>query len=202
MSLGADALFEPRALARLLAARPPRVLSRAMAPKRSAVAVILRATASGPEVLLMRRVQHDKDRWSGHVSFPGGMAQAEDADSMATATRETLEEVGLDLERDGRLIGRTDDQIAIARGRTLPMAITPWVFELIRDVPPVLGPEAESIFWLPLQAVLDGTLDAPYPYKMGAVPMELPSWRYRGYVIWGLTHRMLQALVEIAGGSR
>ncbi len=43
---------------------------------------------------------------SGEVSFPGGRAEAEDADLVATALREANEEVGLDAATEGvRVLG-------------------------------------------------------------------------------------------------
>lgn len=46
-------------------------------------------------VLLTQRTDHLTDH-PGQISFPGGRVEAEDADAVATALRETSEEVGLD----------------------------------------------------------------------------------------------------------
>ncbi len=50
-----------------------------------------------PEVLFIRRAGRAGDRWSGHVALPGGKRDPEDADDLAAAIRETMEEVGLDV---------------------------------------------------------------------------------------------------------
>ena len=39
---------------------------------------------------------------AGQIAFPGGRQQAEDADAVATALRETEEEVGLDPAASSR----------------------------------------------------------------------------------------------------
>ena len=50
------------------------------------------------EVLFIKRAVRSGDRWTGHVAFPGGKREAEDADDSVAAIRETQEEVGLDLD--------------------------------------------------------------------------------------------------------
>ena len=49
------------------------------------------------EVLFIKRAGREGDRWSGHVALPGGGRDPTDLDDLATAVRETGEEVGLDL---------------------------------------------------------------------------------------------------------
>ena len=70
-----------------------------LVPKESAsVAVIFRNLDGGEEaVLLIRRAEREGDPWSGQVAFPGGMVSVADESFEATARRETLEEVGIDL---------------------------------------------------------------------------------------------------------
>ena len=190
--------LRPDVLTRVLDGRRPRVISRIVAPRRAAVAVILRDGPAGVEVLLMERVRRASDRWSGQISFPGGMADATDADLLDTARRETHEEVGLALSRS-QCIGRSDDQVGIASGVALPMAITPYIFYV--DGPPpelALGPEAAQAFWLPLAPVLAGEFDALHIWRKGPLSKELPCWRYEGFVIWGLTHQMMRHIVDVA----
>jgi 8-oxo-dGTP pyrophosphatase MutT (NUDIX family) len=172
------------------------------AGRRAAVAMFLREGPAGPEVLLMKRREHAGDRWSGHVSLPGGKEHPGDRDLVATAVRETLEEVGIDLARSGRLVGRLDGLRAIAEGKLLPMTITPFVFVALDGEHVVaLRDEAESTFWLPLAAAASGALDASYAYKLGPLPLELPCWRFDGYVVWGLTYQMLRGLIQVTGGG-
>ncbi|HKA86013.1 MAG TPA: CoA pyrophosphatase [Haliangiales bacterium] len=168
--------------------------------RRAAVAAVFRFDLGRPEVLLMKRSERAGDRWSGHVSFPGGREEAGDPDLLATAVRETLEEVGLDLRRSARLLGRLGATRAVARGRVLPMTITPFVFNLVADAPLALREEAESAFWFPLDRAAAGALDDTYTYRLGPIPLNLPCWRYEGYVVWGLTYQMLRGLLAVVGG--
>jgi 8-oxo-dGTP pyrophosphatase MutT (NUDIX family) len=63
----------------------------------AAVLVPIIARADGFSVLLTRRTDH-LSAHAGQVSFPGGRMEAADADAIATAVRETREEVGIGAE--------------------------------------------------------------------------------------------------------
>jgi 8-oxo-dGTP pyrophosphatase MutT (NUDIX family) len=168
--------------------------------RRAAVAVVLRAGEAGPDVLLMERAVREGDRWSGQISFPGGREEEHDESLVATAMRETREEVGLDLARGARPIGVLEPMRAIARGKILPMTITPFVFHLAE--PPgelVLNHEAVATFWLPLADAARGAFDGEYEYKLGPVKMRFPCWIYEGRSVWGLTYQMLRQLLTRVG---
>src|SRR5262245_39280770 len=165
--------------------------------RRASVAAIFSFAGGRPGVLLMKRRERASDRWSGHVSFPGGMEAPGDVDLVATAIRETLEEVGVDLARSARLIGRLDTQRAMAQGKLLPMTITPHVFVTIEVPDAAPREEAEACFWLPLDEAATGMLDASYRYDLGPVPLNLPCWKFAGFTVWGMTYHMLQKLLAL-----
>ncbi len=165
----------------------------------AAVAIILRQTLEtplAPDVLLMRRAEHPEDRWSGQISLPGGHRDPEDVSLLATAVRESREEVGVDLERAGRLLGRLPSVQARARGKVVPMGIAPFVFEVTAPVEPAPGPEAQEVFWFPLASARDGEFDDEHRYRRDdGLLRKLPSWRFEERVVWGLTHHMLSELI-------
>jgi 8-oxo-dGTP pyrophosphatase MutT (NUDIX family) len=163
--------------------------------RRAAVAIALEL-GGPPRVLLMRRVRQPRDPWSGQISLPGGGREPEDADLLATALRETREELGVDLARDARLLGALAPRAARARGKVLAMDVSPFVFALDRAVTPALGAEAEEAFWLPLDRVLRGELDDVYAYRRDdGTALELPAWRFEERVVWGMTHHILCDLI-------
>jgi 8-oxo-dGTP pyrophosphatase MutT (NUDIX family) len=178
-------------VARRLAVAPARLASPLW--PRCAVAMVLR----GDDVLLMRRAVRRGDRWSGHVSLPGGGEELRDADLLATAVRETVEEVGLDLTRSARFLGRLAPHWAMTRGLPRPMSITPFVFAVDGPVELALGREASAAFWFPLGAAASGALDGVHPYRLGPLRRQLPCWRHEGQVVWGLTFDMLQRLLAL-----
>jgi 8-oxo-dGTP pyrophosphatase MutT (NUDIX family) len=164
---------------------------------RAAVAIVLRDGASGVELLLIRRAEHERDPWSGHVGFPGGRAEPEDASLEATAVRETAEETGIDLARDARLLGRLDDLRALAKGKPVDLVIAPFVFRLLRPAEGTPSHEVVSLHWLPLATLLDPAVRAPLDVQHEGVTVPLPSLRAGGLVIWGLTYRMFANFAEL-----
>lgn len=172
---------------------PPRFFQRG-----AAVAVLLRFADSdgGPGVLLMRRVEHPKDPWSGHVSLPGGRAEPGDGSAAATASRETEEEVGVDLARHGELLGHLPPLKPLLTVTARPLQVVPVVFLVNGEVHPEAREEAQRVFWLPLETAAAGALDSTFRYRLGPISKEFPCWRHDGEVIWGLTYRVLRTLLS------
>jgi 8-oxo-dGTP pyrophosphatase MutT (NUDIX family) len=163
----------------------------------AAVAVCLRPGRAAPEALFIRRAEFEGDPWSGQVAFPGGRREPADGSLWETAVRETREETGLDLGELGTRLGRLDD--VHPRTRVLPsIAITPFVVAVPRDAEARVGSEVRAVAWIPLP-------ELARPERRGEVQLSLPSGvrvhpsiRYADYEIWGITHRIVVQLLEIA----
>jgi 8-oxo-dGTP pyrophosphatase MutT (NUDIX family) len=167
---------------------------------RAAVALVLREGETGSlELLFIRRAEHDLDPWSGHVGFPGGRAEPGDAGLEATAVRETLEETGLDLARDGERLGALDEVRALARGRPVDLVIAPFIFRLRRLLDGARSGEVVSLHWLPLERLLAPETQSTTQVEHEGAMLELPCLRIDGLVIWGLTYRMFENLVHLSG---
>jgi 8-oxo-dGTP pyrophosphatase MutT (NUDIX family) len=165
---------------------------------RAAVAIIIREGTDGPQVLLIRRAEHPADAWSGHMAFPGGREDPDDENLIATAIRETFEEVALDLGQAGRLLGQLAPLPAVARGRPVGMTIVPFVFELIADAELRYSEEVVDAVWVPLNPLLQGQLRTTFAVERGGGErVELPAHDVNGRIVWGLTYRMLDSLFEL-----
>lgn len=146
----------------------------------------------------MKRVERADDPWSGHISLPGGRVDPRDPDLLATAIRETQEELGIDLA-GARVLGSLPALSPFTSGPA-GVEVTPFVFVTNAPVEPQPGPEAQCAFWLPIELAASGALDETYTYP--GTTRTFPSWRYENYTIWGLTWRILGDLLAVAAIRR
>jgi len=187
-------------LARVLGGREP--LRVGTDVPRAAVALVLRdGEPGGIELLFIRRAEHEKDPWSGHMGFPGGRAEPGDAGLEGTAVRETLEETGLDLATDGERIGALDEVKALARGRPVDLVIAPFVFRLRRRLDGAPSHEVVSLHWLPLEKLRAPATRSTLQYQHEEMVLDLPCLRIDGLVIWGLTYRMFENFASVLGAG-
>jgi 8-oxo-dGTP pyrophosphatase MutT (NUDIX family) len=205
MSLGStelDRLAAHSAVVRLvrsLAERPGRAVEVGPEVRRAAILLTLRLREDGePEVLMIKRADAEGDPWSGHIALPGGRMEPADDDLSVTAVRETWEETGVDVTRDGRLLGALDD--LMPRSPTLaPIVIRPYVALVRADVAIAPSHEVAAAFWVPLSV-----LRAPAAWGTGAVQVRegernVSVFRHGEYVVWGLTERVLRQFLAYVG---
>jgi len=154
------------------------------------VAIIIDPTDRGGSVLLIRRRELKGDPWSGQIAFPGGRMSTGDADLLQTAIREAKEEVGVQL-KDHEFLGH----LPLVETRSRRMRVLPAAFQLKSAVVVHPNVEVTETFWVPL-----GDLE-----KLEVVSSEVtveegrltvPSYEYEGHVIWGLTFRVLNLLLN------
>jgi 8-oxo-dGTP pyrophosphatase MutT (NUDIX family) len=178
-----------------LGSRPPARVS-AEVGRRAAVALVLRDGPTGVELLFIRRAEHPEDPWSGQMAFPGGRSEPGDADLLATAVRETAEEIGVDLSREGEYLGSLDEVRAMARLRPVDLAITPFVFRLRGDVALSPNHEVRSTHWIPLEELVREDRRSVMDYAYQGSTLQFPCLRVEDVVIWGLTYRMFVGFQE------
>ncbi|WP_437774274.1 NUDIX hydrolase [Sorangium sp. So ce1097] len=176
--------------------------------RQAAVAAILRAPGAAldaagdgdpaeAELLLIRRAEHPRDPWSGHMALPGGRRDPVDERLLDTAIRETREEVGIDLAAHGTLLARLPDLPAVARGRRVGLVISPFVFALRSTPDLTLSHEVAEALWTPLGPLARGERASTYAYTHEGNIVDLPCLRVDERVVWGLTYRMLEQLFEV-----
>jgi 8-oxo-dGTP pyrophosphatase MutT (NUDIX family) len=152
------------------------------------------------EVLFIRRAQREGDPWSGHVAFPGGRPAAADPDLLAVAVRETVEEVGIDVRRGGRVLGRLPTVEPQSR-RLPPVDVTPFVALAPEGAGAHLDPgEVEDAFWVPLSSLRDAGRSEVVRYVVGGGPREWSAYPSPAGPIWGITERILTGFLALVAG--
>ena len=175
----------------------PVVLDSGQFSRQAAVAAILREDSGATEALFIKRAKRPGDLWSGHMAFPGGHWEPADADLAATAVRETREEIGLDLERHGRLLGHLDYMNVNPIGTSYDMLIVPFVFAVEGELPPFApNHEVAAVIWGSLPAMYHGHALTRRDMHVAGGPRSFPGYSVENEIVWGLTYRMLHGFFE------
>ena len=165
----------------------------------AAVAAVLRETAGAVELLFIVRAEHPRDPWSGHVAFPGGRVDDADATALAAAVREAHEELALDLERDAALLGALPAVRTHLQHGPGPLWVAPFAFELLAAPGLVPNEEVQEALWVPLEFLADPGNRGRFLWDGPTPSIRMPCVRYDGRLIWGLTLRIVDLLLSLAG---
>ncbi len=134
----------------------------------------------------------------GHISFPGGRREPGDPDLMATALRESFEEIGLDPRRL-EIVGRIDD-FWTRNGRMLVAGFVGLIDPLASPYPwRPAETEVAEILEVPVRHLLDPlnvTVAEPRPMNGRLWPNE--TFLFREHRVFGATARALRNTLDIA----
>ncbi|RDE22628.1 CoA pyrophosphatase [Motiliproteus coralliicola] len=161
-----------------------------MSMPEAGVLVALTDHPQDPQVVLTRRASQLSSH-AGEVAFPGGKRDPEDADLLATALRESHEEIDLAPDRV-EVVGPLG-QVVSKHG----FLVSPFL-GVISDQQPLTPnlDELESLFKVPLSFLLDR-----HHFQMETLSFEgrsirMPRYDYQGYVIWGLSAFILVEMLN------
>lgn len=161
------------------------------APAAAAVLVPIVDHQSGLTVLLTRRSANMRTH-AGQISFPGGRVEASDAGPLATALRETEEEIGLGREH-----------VTFA-GYLAPHLVLSgfWVTPVVGFVQPgfnlkVDAREVAGTFEVPLEHILDLTNHQSRERMIGETSVQVYDIPFGEHNIWGVTAGILIALYRL-----
>jgi len=164
-------------------------------PSRRPAAVALICARNPDAILIIRRAERLGDPWSGQMGLPGGRASVEDIDLLATAIRETREEVGIELDPMD-CIATLDD--LVPQTVVLPrIRVRPFVFLLERHREVLPNEEVAGSWWVPIDSLLANGVYGVYEVRPGNLVMDRPGYRLQDGVIWGMTERILTPFFEL-----
>lgn len=173
----------------------PAELAAAIELRASMVAAVLVPLHMKSGVLhaVFTRRHHDLPRHAGEISFPGGRRDAADADLIATALRETHEEVGLP----------PDSVEVIGALEPIPTVVTGYAIH------PFVGVVPGDFLWVPSDGEVAAVIDLPLPVVAAGyerrrllrrgVAIRTDTYVVDDHMIWGATARIVSDLLERGG---
>jgi 8-oxo-dGTP pyrophosphatase MutT (NUDIX family) len=163
----------------------------------AAVLVPLYQLGGEPHVVLTKRTML-MSMQQGHISFPGGRRESGDQDLLATALRESFEEIGLDPLRV-EIFGRVDD-FSTREGNIF-----------VAGFVGLIDPAASPYPWRPAQREVAEILEIPVRHLLDPVnltvaePRELHGrlwtneiFHFGEHRVFGATARALRNVLNIA----
>lgn len=153
----------------------------------AAVALLFKGFAN-PSILFVKRIQNPADPWSGQIALPGGKRDGKDKSLKDTVIRETLEETGINLERC-RFLG----VMSVLKSMPRPeIKVLPFVIFLEHEPAITLSErELEKYVWIPIEQLAKNKATVTFSYG------ESPAYVINDTVIWGLTHRIIEELMQM-----
>ena len=163
--------------------------------KPAAVLAAIVNRSPNPTIILTQRTAHLK-KHAGQISFPGGGVEPQDEHHVATALRETEEEIGLAPEHV-TLLGRLPlYETSTAYGVT---PIVGWVeppFDLKID-----AFEVDEVFEVPLAFALDRSNYVKETSMRDGIERWFYVLPYENRYIWGATAGMLVNFAELMASA-
>ncbi len=157
--------------------------------------------AAAIRILFIERSTRGDDPWSGHIAFPGGKMDPSETDPRLTAERETLEEIGLELDA-AEYLGRLDD-ISTA---TIPVLVSAFVYGLGGPVSLTLNYEVNAAFWFPAADLVDPERQTEFILEGGRAFPAIDLMGPGRPLLWGVTYRFVTRFLQLLGvdvpGSR
>lgn len=151
-------------------------------PRKASVLLLLYPGRDGLHFVLTRRAHNPHDVHSGQISLPGG-AREDDETPVATALRETREEIGV-----------TEDAVEVL-GKLTCLYIPPSDFEVspfvgYTGVHPAWRPglsEVVEVLEVNLAWLFDDTRKVTEDWHFGDRTLRIPWYNFYSHKVWGAT---------------
>jgi 8-oxo-dGTP pyrophosphatase MutT (NUDIX family) len=158
---------------------------------RGAVAVLFKEEAGDLWLLMIKRSENPRDPWSGQMAFPGGRADSKDRTLFDTAVRETMEEVGINIQEQEFL-----GCLRNVQPKNAPMVVTPFLFLQFSEVHPMTSREAREVLWVPTAFVLNPKNVSSITIPIGDREVSVGCYVYLDHTIWGMSFRIIREIIS------
>jgi 8-oxo-dGTP pyrophosphatase MutT (NUDIX family) len=131
------------------------------------------------------------------VALPGGRREPGDADLVATAVRETMEEVAVDLAQPGAQLLGALPSLLPANPKLPPIAVQPYVWH-VDDADPATSDEVAAVGWLSIRHLRDAERAIEHRLVTpDGIERTFPAIDVGGTVpLWGITHQIVGTLLD------
>lgn len=164
-----------------------------VAPRLGGVLLLLYCAGEALHLVLTKRPDYDGVH-GGQVSFPGGRHEPPET-LMATALRETQEELGVD-PADVELIGEITPLFVVPSN----FEVHPFVGRFIGNGRPRFVPdvrEVAAVLEVPLRLLMDPATRTLEDVEIrGGLRLSVPCFRVGDYRVWGATAMILSEFLE------
>jgi 8-oxo-dGTP pyrophosphatase MutT (NUDIX family) len=152
--------------------------------------------ADGELMLLFTRRSESLPHHAGQYSFPGGVREEGDEDVVATALRETHEELGIE-PGVVMVLGPLDD-VRTPTGFLISPVVgaLPYPFAITRA-----DREVDTVVHVPFLALARPETAERQEFLFEGARVSVPVYHYDGHRIWGATARVVEDLVQRLTGS-
>lgn len=163
-------------------------------PSRAAVLALL-SQGPDPDLLFTERASGLR-KHAGQLSFPGGRRDPGDADAVATALRETREEIGLSSEEITVLGTMPNTPLPVTAFDVVPVIGT-WSGE--HDLKVVSPREVAAIHRWRIADLADPANRVTAVHRSGRTG---PAWMFGELFLWGFTALLTDALLILGGWAQ
>ena len=159
--------------------------------RKSAVMILLFVRDGRLKTIMIERT--DIGVHAGQISFPGGKSEPSDADSIETAIRETMEEIGVRVRREDVIGDLPSVKVPFSKFEIFP------VVAFVEDAGNFVRSENE------VKRVMEVDLDDLYKtlstYKIAVAggESEVPGYLCGKSVVWGATAMIVAEMMKVIG---
>lgn len=156
--------------------------------KISAVMILLYEKSGSIHIPIIVRPTYDGFH-SGQLSLPGGKRELDDSDNLATALRETEEEIGIKPEEISVIGALTNLYIPKSNFMVYPFV------GYIQGTPKFVtdNTEVDTLLEIPLSMLTDENR-GNYHFSAGDIEIDAPCWKIESHNLWGATAMILSEL--------